>query len=103
VKETRTAIPGHGKGPPRATAGSAGLAVLRQGWKPVRGETPVPRWLDAQRNSPAPRSGETPRPKETWHRQHHTIRRHTSATQRQPCSLFREIRVFRVNLLDSFA
>jgi hypothetical protein len=32
---------------------------------PSRGETPVPRWLDAQRNSPAPRSGETPRPIET--------------------------------------
>jgi hypothetical protein len=29
VKETRPAIPGHGKGPPRAPAGSAGLAVLR--------------------------------------------------------------------------
>lgn len=43
-------------------AGTAGLTVLRQGWKPVRGETPVPRWLDAQRDSPAPRSGETPRP-----------------------------------------
>ena len=42
------------------TAGSAGLTVLRQGWKPVRGETPVPRRLDAQRDSPAPRSGETP-------------------------------------------
>ncbi len=53
------AIPGHGKGPPRVSAGSAGLTVLRQGWKPVRGETPVPRWLDAQRDSPAPRSGET--------------------------------------------
>ena len=57
-----TAIPGHGKGPPPASAGSAGLTVLRQGWKPVRGETPVPRWLDAQRDSPAPRSGGRPGP-----------------------------------------
>ena len=29
--------PGHGKGPPRVSAGSAGLAVLRQGWTPVKG------------------------------------------------------------------
>jgi hypothetical protein len=65
VKESGPAIPGHGKGPPRVSAGSAGLTVLRQGWKPVRVETPVPRWLDAQRDSPAPRSGETPRPTET--------------------------------------
>jgi len=42
VRETGPAIPGHGKGPPRASAGSAGLTVLRQGWKPDRGETPVP-------------------------------------------------------------
>lgn len=41
---------------------------------PSRGETPVPRWLDAQRDSPAPRSGETPRPAETWQQQRH--RRH---------------------------
>ena len=39
VKETGPAIPGHGKGPPRASAGSAGLTVLREGWQPVRGET----------------------------------------------------------------
>lgn len=62
VKESGPASPGHGKGPQRVSAGSAGLTVLRQGCKPVRGETPVPRWLDAQRDSPAPRSGETPRP-----------------------------------------
>ena len=59
-------------------AGSAGLIVLRQGWKPVRGETPVPRWLDAQRDSPAPRSGETPKPTGTWMQtlpqRHHLIR-----------------------------
>lgn len=67
----KPAIPGHGKGPPRASAGNAGLTVLRQGWKPVRGETPVPRWLDAQRDSPAPRSGETPGPTETWQKRHH--------------------------------
>lgn len=72
-RTTKPAIPGHGKGPPRASAGSAGLTVLRQGWKPVRGETPVTRWLDAQRDSPAPRSGETPRPTETWQQRH---RRH---------------------------
>jgi hypothetical protein len=69
VKESGPAIPGHGKGPPRGSAGTAGLTVLRQGWKPVRGEMPVPRWLDAQHDSPAPRSGETPRPTRTWHRQ----------------------------------
>ena len=61
VKEIGPAIPGHGKGPPLVSAGSTGLTVLRQGWKPVRVETPVPQWLDAQRDSPAPRSGETPR------------------------------------------
>lgn len=60
VNESGPTIPGHGKGPPRVSAGSAGLAVLRQGWKPVRGETPVLRWLDAQCDSPAPHSGETP-------------------------------------------
>jgi len=60
VKETGPAIPGDGTGPLLVPAGSAGLTVLRQGWKPVRGETPVPRWLDAQRDSPAPRSGDTP-------------------------------------------
>jgi len=70
VKESGPAFPGHGKGPPRASAGNAGLTVLRQGWKPVRGETPAPRWLDAQRYSPAPRSGETPRPIRTWPQQH---------------------------------
>jgi hypothetical protein len=67
----KPAIPGHGKGPQRVSAGSAGLTVLRQGWKPVRGETPVPRWLDAQRDSPTTRSGETPRPNETWQNQRH--------------------------------
>jgi len=39
VKESGPAIPGHGKGPPRDSAGSAGLTVLREGWQPVRGET----------------------------------------------------------------
>ncbi len=58
----KPAIPGHGKGPQRVSAGSAGLAVLRQGWKPVRGETPVPRWLDAQRDSPARAAGRRPGP-----------------------------------------
>ena len=43
VKESWPAIPGYGTGPPRASAGDAGLTVLRQGWQPVRGETPVPR------------------------------------------------------------
>ena len=46
VKEKGPAIPGHGKGPPRVSAGSAGLTVLRQGWKPVKGRdagTPVAR------------------------------------------------------------
>lgn len=66
----KPALPGHGKGPPRASAGCAGLTVLRQGWKPVRGETPVPRWLDAQRDSPAPRRGETPGRAGTWQQRH---------------------------------
>ncbi|WP_439570582.1 hypothetical protein [Methylibium sp.] len=39
VKESGPAVPGHGKGPPRASAGSAGLTVLREGWQPVRVET----------------------------------------------------------------
>lgn len=68
VKETGPAIPGYGQGPLRVSAGSAGLTVLRQGWKPVRGETPVPRWLDAQRDSPAPRSGEAPGRTRNWQR-----------------------------------
>jgi hypothetical protein len=43
------------------TAGAAGQAVLREGRKPVRGETPAagPR-LDAQRDGPVPRSGDAP-------------------------------------------
>ncbi len=49
------------KGATAVPAGSAGLTVLRQGWKPVRGETPVPRRLDAQRDSPAGRSRATNR------------------------------------------
>ncbi len=48
------------------TACSAGLTVFASGMEARRGETPVPRWLDAQRDSPAPRSGETPRPTGTW-------------------------------------
>ena len=80
--------PGTGKGPPRASAGSAGLTVLRQGWTPVRGETPVPWWLDAQRDSPARRSGETPGPKEPWqqrHRRHPRLQRlqHSQIRPRQ--------------------
>lgn len=39
VKEPRPAIPGHGKGPQRVSAGTAGLTVLREGRQPVRGET----------------------------------------------------------------
>ena len=39
VKETGPAIPGHGKGPPRVSAGIAGMTVLREGWQPVRVET----------------------------------------------------------------
>jgi len=39
VKESGPALPGHGKGPPRASAGIAGLTVLREGWQPVRVET----------------------------------------------------------------
>jgi hypothetical protein len=37
-----------------------GRIRVRDG-SPSRGETPVPRRLDAQRNGPAPRSGDTPR------------------------------------------
>jgi hypothetical protein len=39
VKESGPAIHGHGKGPPRVSAGSAGLTVLREGRQPVRVET----------------------------------------------------------------
>ena len=39
VKEPGPAIPGHGKGPQCASAGSAGLTVLREGRQPFRGET----------------------------------------------------------------
>ena len=78
VKESGPAFPGHGKGPPRASAGNAGLTVWREGWKPVGGETQVPRRLDAQRDSPAPRNGDTPGPNGTWRRcrsrQHHNLR-----------------------------
>ena len=37
VKESEPAIHGHGKGPPRTSAGSAGLIVLREGRQPVKG------------------------------------------------------------------
>jgi hypothetical protein len=39
VKESGSANPGHGKGPPCDSAGSAGLTVLREGRQPVRCET----------------------------------------------------------------
>ena len=39
VKETGPAVSGHGKGPPRISAGTAGLTVLREGWRPVRAKT----------------------------------------------------------------
>ena len=84
VKETGPAIPGHGKGPPRASAGTAGLTVLREGRQPVRVETlGLRQWLDAKRNGPAPRSGDTPRPTETWHQHHRhdTAQRHSSHVQ----------------------
>jgi hypothetical protein len=79
VKETRPAIHGHGEGPPRVSASSAGLTVLREGWQPVRGET-LGLWqrLDAKRNSPALRSGDTPRPIQICQQQNHTMRRDKS-------------------------
>ena len=52
MKETGPAVPGHGKGPPRVSAGSAGLIVLREGWQPVRGETPAQ--PTARRAAPQP-------------------------------------------------
>ncbi|MCR5868501.1 hypothetical protein [Aquincola sp. J276] len=58
----KPAIPVHRKGRGVAIAGFAGLTVFASGKEARRGETPVPRWLDAQRDGPAPRSGETPRP-----------------------------------------
>jgi hypothetical protein len=113
VKESGPAIPGHGKGPPRGSAGTAGLTVLREGWPPDRGETlGLGQRLDAQRNSPAPRRGDTPRPTQTWRHhlhqlrhnaQRHTFRRQIVHAQRRPCSPFRELRVFRVNLINSTA
>jgi hypothetical protein len=54
-----SAIRGHGQGRLRTHADAAGLAEFASGMEARRGETPVPRWLDAQRDSPAPRSGET--------------------------------------------
>ena len=54
------AIPGHGKGRLRHPAGAAGLAVLREGWKPVRVETrSAARRLDAQHDSPTLRAAGT--------------------------------------------
>jgi hypothetical protein len=113
VKETGPAVPGHGKGPPRASAGTAGLTVLREGWQPDRGETlGLGQRLDAQRNSPALRCGDTPRPAQTWrhhlHQLRHNAQRHSFRhqivhAQRRPCSPFRELRVFRVNLINSSA
>jgi hypothetical protein len=61
VRESGPAIPGHGKGRRMSQPALPAWPCSRQGWKPVRVETPVPRWLGAQRDSPAPRSGETPR------------------------------------------
>ena len=53
---------------------------------------------------------ETSRLTETWHQrqqdnnaQRHTVGRHTSHVQCQPGSPFRELRVFRVSLLNSEA
>ena len=46
VKETGPAIPGHGTGPPRASAGSAGLTVFASGMEARQGRdagTPVAR------------------------------------------------------------
>lgn len=40
VKETRPALPGHGKGPPPESDGSAGLTELLERWQPVRIATP---------------------------------------------------------------
>ena len=113
VKETGPAVPGYGKGPPHVSAGIAGLTVLREGWLPDRGETlGLGQRLDTQRNRPASRSGDTPRPTETWRHhlhqrrhnaQRHTFRRQIVHAQRRPCSPFRELRVFRVNLINSTA
>jgi hypothetical protein len=103
VRESRLRSPGTGKGRPCFSRLCRPDRVVSDG-SPSRGETPVPRWLDAQRDSPAPRSGDTPRPTETCSQhhnaQHHSVHRRTSLTWRQPGSLFREIRVFRVNLLN---
>ena len=52
--------PATGKGRLVITAGAAGLAVLREGWKPVRGETR--QRLDAQHDGPASRAGTRPGP-----------------------------------------
>jgi hypothetical protein len=94
-------------------AGTAGLTVLREGWQPDRGETlGLGQRLDAQRNSPALRCGDTPRPAQTWrhhlHQLRHNAQRHSFRhqivhAQRRPCSPFRELRVFRVNLINSSA
>jgi hypothetical protein len=62
--------PDTGTGRRVMNAGTAGLAVLRQGRKPARGEAPVPQWFDAQRDSPVPRSGKTLRPTNLLSRPH---------------------------------
>lgn len=53
------AIPGHGKGGLRHSAGAAGLTVLREGWKPGRVETrSAATGLDAQHDSLTPLAGD---------------------------------------------
>jgi hypothetical protein len=49
VKEAGPAISGHGKGPPSASAGTAGLTGLREGRQPVKGRDTGP--LTAARRS----------------------------------------------------
>ena len=61
VKETGPAIPGHGKGPPRALSRHRRPDRVRvRDGSPSGARRWYPQRLDAQRDSPAPRSGETP-------------------------------------------
>ena len=68
--------------PPIVHAGIAGLTVLREGWPPVRGETlGLCQRLDAERNSPAPRSGDTPRPSDAGDQVSPTVRARSARTK----------------------
>ena len=59
--DSKAAIPGHGRGPPRASVGSAGLTGVASGMEPIRGKADTPVARRAARR-PSPRNEETPGP-----------------------------------------